>query len=80
MSRTDLSEDGAVLLATLTAPVRGLAAAAGRRRSLTALLAATLASLLVALVVLPRLDFSAGAEAAAAAAADGQAPTQHQVE
>jgi len=80
MSRTDLTEDGAVLLATLTSPDRGLAAAAGRGRSLTALLAATLASLLVALVVLPRLDFSAGAEAAAAAAADGQPPTQHQVE
>jgi hypothetical protein len=77
MSRTDLSEDGAVLLATLTAPGRGLDAVATRRRSLTAVLAATLASLLVALVTVPRLDFTAAADASGS---DGQPPTQHQVE
>lgn len=58
ISRTDLSEDGAVLVAALTAPARGLAAVAERRRLLTALLAATLASLLVAAVTVPRIDFS----------------------
>lgn len=58
MTRTDLSEDGAVLVAALTAPGRGLAAAADRRRLLTAILAATLASLLAAAVVVPRVDFA----------------------
>jgi hypothetical protein len=60
MTRTDLTEDGAVLVATLTAPWRGLEAVVTRRRSLTALLAATLASLLVALVTVPRIDFARG--------------------
>ena len=58
ISATDLSEDGAVLVSALAAPGRGLAAAASRRRLLTALLAATLASLAVALVTVPRTDFS----------------------
>lgn len=58
MSRTDLSEDGSVLVATLTSPERGLASAAARRRSLTALLVATAASLTLALVAVPRLDFA----------------------
>jgi hypothetical protein len=78
MSRTDLSEDGAVLLATLTAPERGLGAAVARNRSLTALLAATLLSLLVALVTVPRLDFSASADLGTGP--EAQALTQHQVE
>ncbi len=77
MSRTDLSEDGAVLVATLTAPGRGLSLAASRRRSLTALLVATLASLALALVAVPRIDFASeggpvGPEAATM--------TQHQLE
>ncbi|HET9552366.1 MAG TPA: YIP1 family protein [Anaeromyxobacteraceae bacterium] len=59
MSRTDLSEDGSVLVATLADPERGLAAVASRRRALVALAAATLASVLVALATVPRLDFSA---------------------
>jgi hypothetical protein len=78
MSRTDLSEDGAVLLATLTAPERGLGAAVVRNRSLTALLAATLLSVLVALVTVPRLDFSAQADLGTGP--DAQPMTQHQVE
>jgi hypothetical protein len=64
MSRTDLSEDGAVLVSTLTAPERGLAAAADRRRPLTALLLATLLSLVFTAVALPRLDFEGAATAA----------------
>lgn len=78
MSRTDLSEDGAVLLATLTAPARGLDAAVARRRSLTALLAATLVSLLVAMITVPRLDFSDRADLGTGP--EAQALTQHQVE
>jgi len=78
MSRTDLSEDGAVLLQTLTAPGRGLDAVAARRRSLTALAAATLVSLLVAFVAVPRLDFSDRADLGSPA--EAQAMTQHQLE
>jgi hypothetical protein len=78
MSRTDLSEDGAVLVATLTAPTRGLAEAAARRRLLTALLAATLASLLVALVTVPRIDFAKSV--ALAGGPEAAAMTPHQLE
>jgi len=76
ISRTDLSEDGAVLVASLTAPGRGLAAVAERRRLLVALLAATLASVLVALVVVPRVDFSREA----ASGPEAAAMTPHQLE
>lgn len=78
MTRTDLSEDGAVLVSTLTAPWRGLAAAAERRRLLTALLAATLASFLVALVTVPRVDFTGGVEAGRGP--EAAAMTPHQLE
>ena len=57
MSRTDLALDGTVLVATLTRPEHGLTAAASRRRSLTALAVATLASLLFTAVAVPRIDF-----------------------
>jgi len=76
ISRTDLSEDGAVLVAALTAPERGLAAVAERRRLLTALLVATLASVLVALVTVPRVDFSREA----AGSPEAAAMTPHQLE
>lgn len=78
MSRTDLSEDGAVLVAALTAPGRGLAQAASRQRLLTALLAATLASLLVAMVTVPRIDFAKGA--AVGRGPEAAAMTPHQLE
>jgi hypothetical protein len=58
MSRTDLALDGSVLLATLTRPAHGLQAVTARRRSLVALLVATLASLLFTAAAVPRLDFS----------------------
>jgi len=76
ISRTDLSEDGAILVAALTAPGRGLSAAAERRRLLVAILAATLASVLVALVTVPRIDFSREASRGPEAAA----MTPHQLE
>jgi len=63
MSRTDLALDGTVLVATLTRPDRGLTAVASRRRSLTALAVATLASLLFTVVAVPRIDFGRGAGA-----------------
>ncbi len=78
MTRTDLSEDGAVLVAALTAPGRGLASAAERRRLLTALLVATLASLLVAAVTVPRTDFAKGALAGLGPEAATMTP--HQLE
>ncbi len=78
MTRTDLSEDGAVLVAALTAPGRGLAAAATRRRLLTAVLAATLASLLVAAVTVPRIDFAR--DVAASLGPEAAAMTPHQLE
>ena len=78
MSRTDLSEDGAVLVAALTAPGRGLAQAASRQRLLTALLAATLASLPVAMVTVPRIDFAKGA--AVGRGPEAAALTPHQLE
>jgi hypothetical protein len=78
MSRTDLSEDGSVLVATLADPERGLAAVASRRRSLVALAAATFASLLFALAAVPRLDFSANVRHPQGP--DAQEPTQFQQE
>ena len=79
MSRTDLSEDGAVLVSTLTAPERGLAMAAARRRPLTAILLATLLSLAFAVVAVPRLDFESAA-AAMPRAPDAEELTPHQQE
>jgi len=78
MTRTDLTEDGAVLVAALTAPGRGLAAVAARQRLLTALLVATLASLLVALVTVPRTDFTR--DVAAQLGREAAAMTPHQLE
>jgi len=78
MTRTDLTEDGAVLVAALTAPGRGLAAAAARQRLLTAVLVATLASLLVALVTVPRTDFTR--DVAAGLGPEAATMTPHQLE
>jgi hypothetical protein len=62
MPRTELREDGATAAAVLTAPRRGLELVLTRRRSLVAILLATAASLLVAMVAVPRLDFARAAE------------------
>jgi hypothetical protein len=64
MSRTDLREDGAVAATVLTAPSRGLDLVVVRRRSLVAVLVATLASLLFAVAAVPRLDFAKAASRA----------------
>jgi hypothetical protein len=62
MSRTDMKEDGATAAAVLTSPRRGLDLVVARRRSLVAVLIATAASVLVAVVAVPRLDFARAAE------------------
>ncbi len=62
MSRTDMKEDGATAAAVLTSPRRGLDLVVARRRSLVAILIATAASVLVAVVAVPRLDFARAAE------------------
>jgi hypothetical protein len=61
MSSTSLKEDGAAAGTVLTAPGRGLALVIERRRSLTAILIATAASLLFAVVAVPRFDFDKAA-------------------
>lgn len=78
MSRTDLALDGTVLVATLTRPDHGLAAVATRRRSLTALAVATLASLLFTAVAVPRIDF--GREAGRGGDGQVEELTPHQLE
>lgn len=59
----------------LLEPSRGLAAAAARRSALPPILAATAASLLLALALVPRLDLASGAEAALDAAPQEEAPS-----
>jgi hypothetical protein len=61
MSPTEITQDGATLWSTLASPSRGLSEVVARRRSLTALIAATAAALLFAWLAAPRLDFEAGA-------------------
>jgi hypothetical protein len=59
MTSTELAEDGSVVLQTLAAPGRGLAEAVTRRRAATALCVATLAALLHAWAIVPRIDYQA---------------------
>lgn len=66
MNMTELLEDGSVVARALTAPEHGLSRAVERRRAGAALAIATLASLLSAAAVVPRIDY----EGAAAAALD----------
>lgn len=63
MTATELAQDGTVVVRTLVHPARGLVEAVGRRRVATALGVATLASLLYAAVLVPRLDYEAVASA-----------------
>ena len=79
MTKTELLEDGTVVLHALTAPSRGLPEAVDRRRAVTALAVATAASLLLAAVALPRVDWEAAAAAKLAAAGPqaSQEMTQH---
>ncbi len=63
MTASELAGDGAVIARTLAAPAAGLAAAVARRRSLTALVASTLAALAFAAVAVPRVDHDRAAAA-----------------
>ena len=56
MHASELASDGHVIARTLSSPAVGLARAIERRRSLTALAAATLAALAFAAVAAPRVD------------------------
>jgi len=78
MSRTDLALDGSALVTALTRPGHGLAAVASRRRSLTALAVATLASLLFAATAVPRIDF--GRDVGAGGGPQAEELTPHQVD
>jgi hypothetical protein len=62
MSPTELREDGATAAAVFAAPARALDLVVTRRRSLVAILIATIASLFFAAVAVPRLDFARAAE------------------
>jgi hypothetical protein len=78
MTKTELLEDGSVVWRALTAPSRGFGEAVERRRAVTALAVATAASLLLAAVALPRIDWDAAAAAKLAAAGpQAQDTTQH---
>ncbi len=63
MISRDLANDGAVIVATLGAPARGVTAVLARRRSLAAVVAGTAAALLFAVAVVPRVDYESAAAA-----------------
>jgi hypothetical protein len=63
MTPAEIAQDGSVVVRTLLAPERGLGEAVGRRRVATALGVATLAALLYAAVLVPRIDYQAVAAA-----------------
>lgn len=63
MTTSELLQDGTVVARALAAPARGIAEAAERRRSLTALGLATAAALAFSAVALPRVDYEAAARA-----------------
>jgi hypothetical protein len=75
MTATDLAQDGSVIWTTLAEPGRGLAQAVSRRRATTALLVATLATLVSTAVIVPQLDIEK-----AAAQKLGPEMTQHERE
>jgi Yip1 domain len=81
MTATELLEDGTVVMRALASPARGLADAVSRRRVLTALGVATAASLALAAVALPRIDWDSAARASLQARGpDAQEPTDHERE
>ena len=61
MTTTEIAQDGTVIWATLAEPGRGLAQALYRRRTSTAILAATLAALVSTAFVVPSLDMEKAA-------------------
>lgn len=80
MTATDLASDGTVIARTLAWPSLGLATAAQRRRSFTALLVSTLAALAFAAVAVPRVDYerAAAAEADASPSAAERSPQERE--
>lgn len=63
MPASEIAVDGKVIARTLVAPALGLAAAVERRRSLAAVVLATLAALAFASVAVPRVDYESAAAA-----------------
>lgn len=63
MTASDIAIDGSVVARTFTAPALGLASAVERRRSLVAVLLATLAALALAAARVPRVDYERAAAA-----------------
>lgn len=57
MLASEIATDGRVIARTLLAPALGLAAAVERRRSVAAVLLATLAALALAAAAVPRIDY-----------------------
>lgn len=85
MTPTELREDGSVVVHALAVPERGLAEAVERRRALTAIGVATIASLLFAAVAIPRVDFEGAATARLERPGPGteegaQEPTAHDLD
>lgn len=79
MNATELTTDGAVLLRALHSPREGFGPVAERRRAAFALALATAVSLLTASVVVPRVDYGAGARRAGPTPA-GEEQTESQRE
>jgi hypothetical protein len=79
MTTTELLQDGAVVARAIAVPRRGISEAADRRRVLTALGIASAASLVLAAVALPRLDYETAARALPRGP-DAQEQTQFQRE
>jgi hypothetical protein len=63
MTASEIATDGRVIARTLAAPALGLASAVERRRSLAALVLATLAALAFAAAAVPRIDYERAAAA-----------------
>jgi hypothetical protein len=80
MTASEIATDGRVIARTLTAPAIGLASAVDRRRSLAAILLATIASLAFASVAVPRIDHERAAAAELARSPKAAEMTPHERE
>jgi hypothetical protein len=77
MTASEIASDGRVIARTLTAPALGLASAVERRRSLAAVVLATLAALAFASVAVPRVDYEGAASAELARSPKAAEMTPH---
>jgi hypothetical protein len=77
MTAPELAGDGTVIARTLVAPSLGLAEAVARRRSLTALAISTAATLALAAVAVPRVDYDRATAAALDARPNAAELTPH---